>query len=261
MKKTLLIGLFSAMALGAYAQGTISFSSHSGEVFHIYSPQTGNGGAPLYGDSTGKALTGGTGGVDALYAEGASTASSFTSVDYYAAGSVLLGGTSGTGPASTPYAGINYTYGNDFTAELYALAGAGQPASSLLPVTQYQGPMRPTSSSPAAIGAIIPNAISGTDTGIPNTSGGVATVAVACWYNANGTITDLATAKADGVPWGESLPVTLTALGVVTGSPVANPAETLYGIQSFSLTTVPEPSTIALGVLGVCAFLARRRKA
>jgi hypothetical protein len=30
--------------------------------------------------------------------------------------------------------------------------------------------------------------------------------------------------------------------------------------MSFSLTSVPEPSTIALGVIGACAFLARRRK-
>jgi catalase len=41
---------------------------------------------------------------------------------------------------------------------------------------------------------------------------------------------------------------------------LADTADFSSYLQSFNLTAVPEPSTIALGVIGACAFLARRRK-
>ena len=239
MKKTLLIGLCSVMALGAYAQGTVSFNDRQGDAtFHIYTPQAS--GAPIYGN-TASDLPAGT--------------------QIYVNGSVLLGGASGA--AGLP---INYTFGNNFTVQLYAAPNTGNlvPAASLLPVAQYTTFMRQTSQA-AVLGTFItPNLA--TDPGIPNTDGqggntvGSATVAVACWYNAGGTITSLADAVTAGVPRGESLPVNLTALGGVTGTPVVNPAEDLVGVQSFSLQSIPEPSVIALGVMGACAFLARRKK-
>ena len=40
----------------------------------------------------------------------------------------------------------------------------------------------------------------------------------------------------------------------------ASPPANLVGITGFSVTAVPEPSTIALGVLGAAALLFRRRK-
>ena len=174
----------------------------------------------------------------------------------------LLGGASG--PAGGPFTAgsVVYTYGNQFTAALYAAPGAGDSISSLLLVPQYEGVMRQTSLSegPEVLGTFIPNAISGTDPGIPNTpvASPIATVAVAAWYNDGGTITTLAQAEADGVPYGESLPVTITGLGESGASPPVT-APNLVGVQSFSLVTVPEPSTIALGLMGVCGFLARRR--
>jgi len=58
---------------------------------------------------------------------------------------------------------------------------------------------------------------------------------------------------------GESNPVTVTLGGEVPGSP-ATPAPYLEGLQEFNLFIVPEPSTIALGVLGAAALLLRRRK-
>jgi hypothetical protein len=57
---------------------------------------------------------------------------------------------------------------------------------------------------------------------------------------------------------GESANITLGALG---GTPASGPPLTppnLDGLESF--TVVPEPSTIALGVLGAAALLLRRRK-
>jgi len=239
MKKTLLIGLFSVMALGAYAQGTISFNDRQGDAtFHIYSPQASG------------------------VAQNGSTATDVPAGSFvFGSGSVLIGGSSGA--SGLP---VNYGFGNNFTAQLYAAPGTGDAVSSLLPVTQYVALFRQTPQAVLAGTFITPNLA--TDPGIPNTDGqtgqtvGTATVAVAAWYNAGGTITSLAEAQADNVPWGESLPVNLTALGGVTGTPVPNPAEDLIGIQSFSMVpgTIPEPSTIALCVLGACAFLARRKK-
>jgi len=54
---------------------------------------------------------------------------------------------------------------------------------------------------------------------------------------------------------GESLPVTIT----LTEAP-AIPND-LIGLQGFTLTTVPEPTTLALGAVGLGALLIRRRKA
>ena len=47
--------------------------------------------------------------------------------------------------------------------------------------------------------------------------------------------------------------------GDSTASPPGLPAD-LAGLESFSLTVVPEPGTIALAVLGLAAFFVRRRK-
>ena len=58
---------------------------------------------------------------------------------------------------------------------------------------------------------------------------------------------------------GESAPWTIAALGGVNpGTGAIVPTPDLAGLVSFTL--VPEPSTIALGVLGAAALLYRRRK-
>lgn len=127
MKKTLLIGLFSAMALGAYAQGTVSFNDRQGDAtFHIYTPQAS--GVAIYGNTAADVPAG---------------------TQTYGNGSVLLGGASGA--AGTP---INYTFGNNFTVQLYAAPGTGDAVSSLLPVTQYSTFMRQTSQA-AVLGTFI----------------------------------------------------------------------------------------------------------
>jgi hypothetical protein len=80
--------------------------------------------------------------------------------------------------------------------------------------------------------------------------GTAATVIVRAWQGA-----DYATATVRG----ESAALTISALGGVnpqTGAIVPTPD--LAGLVSFTL--VPEPSTIALGVLGAAALLYRRRK-
>jgi hypothetical protein len=101
------------------------------------------------------------------------------------------------------------------------------------------------------------------DPGIPGTGTAgtaTATLALAAWYSNQGQYPTLASAEGTpGVPYGWSPLFTVGSLGN-TGSPPNTPPN-LTGLQSFSLVTspTPEPGTIALGVMGAAAFLARRR--
>jgi hypothetical protein len=239
MKKTLLTSILSLAAAGAFAQGTVVFNNHVVGTIntHIYAPDTANPGVEFTGNAAND-----TPASSAVYT------------------GVVLGGASGA--AGTP---INYSFGNNFSVQLFASGTLNAPVGSLLPVSQYITTMKT-----GATGAgywVQPSLAS--DPGIPNTPAGggnvgSATVAVAAWYNGGGTITSLSAAQSANVPWGMSPTFNLTSLGepANAGPPVVNstPAENLIGLQSFSLTTVPEPSTIALGVMGISAFLIRRRK-
>jgi hypothetical protein len=252
MKKIILIGLFAAMATGAYAQGTVFFTDRSTGtlVFSIYAPQVGSPNVSVQGNSS--------------TTEGANGTADFPAGSTVYDATSYLGGASGagvglTGPF-TPGSAI-YTQGNEFTVALYAAGSTSLlPASALSLVPQYEGTMRQAFN--AGTGTFVANAISGSDPGIPNTPSYSATVAVAAWYNDNGLITSLAQAEADNVPYGETTPVLLAGLGDATSSPPVTPPN-LIGLQSFSLinpSVTPEPGTIALGLVGVCGFLARRRK-
>ena len=85
---------------------------------------------------------------------------------------------------------------------------------------------------------------------------------VRAWDNAGGTITSYAAAVAGGKQAGASTIWQLAATGGL-GNPGASPAvpgPALLGMQPFQLSIVPEPSTIALGLLGAAALFLRRRK-
>jgi hypothetical protein len=278
MKKIAIASLFCLVAAGAYAQGTLIFYNTFGNMdFQIYSPQ-GNG-LVQQGDTAAQIAIDGS---SNLSGDGENT----TPVTY---SGVPIGGSLDASPSSTlPPSSINYAAGNDFTAQIYALA-AGQnsvafsspiPAfSSLSPISQYIENFTTTGGS---ANANLSNVNPPNDPGIPGTgeSGtgrsavalNNAFVAVAAWYNAGGTITSLSQAISDKVPEGNSAVVLVTGLGEPssvetalnngTTTAASQPAVPLY-LESFSLgnpTTTPEPGTIALGVMGVCGFLARRRK-
>jgi hypothetical protein len=91
-------------------------------------------------------------------------------------------------------------------------------------------------------------------TGVP--AGGTATLAVRAY---NGASWDASVGA--GLYRGQSGSFTVSGLGGTppTGGP-ALPSPDLSGLQAFSVTTVPEPATIALGVLGAAALMLRRRK-
>jgi hypothetical protein len=83
-----------------------------------------------------------------------------------------------------------------------------------------------------------------------------ATLAIAAWNTEGGTVSSLGLAQATpGDQWGISA-IATEPVGIAPATPPYLPA----GITSFSLGATPEPSTIALGVIGASAFLMRLRR-
>jgi hypothetical protein len=266
MKNVAIIGLLSLCATGAYAQGTLQFWDNFSDLqFQVYS----QGSNPI-GTQGDTAAQGAISGVSGPYITYTGTP---------------IGGSLDAAPSSTlPPGTINYADGNDFTAQIYASpAGTGSGAipafSSLSPVSQY---ITTFQTSGGSANAFLFQPEPANDPGIPGTgydgsglhsANGIhilnnANVAVAAWYNADGTITSLAQAISDNVPQGESAVVIVNGLGEPSsvenaglgGSHAPSSPPEPYGLESFNIATVPEPGTIALGLVGVCGFLARRKK-
>jgi len=230
MKKTLILAATLAGAVGAFAQGTVNFADGESDVsVLIYAPNPASPTVETTGNSVGDTPSGST---------------------------VYTGGTIGGNSTSTGPTG--YGNGNNFTAQLFGAAGTGLAFSQLSPLTQYtSGFAVKAGGAGQFIGASPANdpGIAGTGTA----SSSSATLSLAAWYNGGGTITSLAAAEAAKVPYGWSTPFSLSNLGG-SGSPPATPPD-LVGLTSFSLvSSVPEPGTITLGLMGAAAFVARRRK-
>lgn len=95
---------------------------------------------------------------------------------------------------------------------------------------------------------------------VTGASGGLETIAIAVWQDTgpDGAANTLAAAQQDGYDWG------ISPLSNITSAPIPSaptPMATASNLNlSFSLgTEVPEPSTVALGVMGVATLLFRRR--
>lgn len=224
MKKTLILGALLAGAVGAQAQGTVNFADTGAYVIHIYAPQAS--GLAVQGNAGNDVPSGSTA---------------------YDAGSAIGGSGAGTG----------YGNGNNVSVELYGLTGTGDSLASVEanPLTQYVGHLGTKSA--AAAGLFIPTG-SGADPGIPNTTASSgATVALAAWWNPANAYPTIGAAQAAGQAYGWSDTANIATLGGF-GTPPGTPPP--IGVTSFSLvTSSPEPSTIALGIMGASAFLARRR--
>lgn len=234
MKKTLTVVALLAGAASGYSQGLISMGDY-GSTFtiQIFNQQSSAAStvSVTYGGYTVKEEQGQSANGN-LFTSGSTV---------YAAGSAL-----GTG----------------YDVELLGAAGTSQPLSSLVeegsvittwytaaggnPATGFSGFWKTTENAPVA------NAAAGT----------AGTVAIAAWVptGALGAASTLAAAQADGYAWGISDAANTANLGGGTTQPPNLPS----GITSFSLglpvTTTPEPSTIALGVIGASAFLMRLRR-
>jgi len=222
MKKSLpILVTLLAGAVGAYAQGTIEFDD--------YAPHVPNDGFQItvwqpQGTGTTPVFGNSSGDVPA----GTQT---YTGVP-------IGGGSTGSGPTG-------YGNGNNYSIEL--LYGVGANATSLSPV-----PGATATFSTAFAGSW--DAGGGVFVTVPGVAyGATGTFQLAAWYNGGGTLT-YAQAAAALDPAGLSNPANITLNG-----PPGVPS-TLNPITSFSLTSVPEPSTIALGVIGASAFLMRLRR-
>lgn len=234
MKKTITAVALLVGAVSGYSQGEINFSGNE------------------------------TGFKQVIYT--ANTLDTVTSVSYGGYTVQERQGSTAAAPetptGSTVYSGSLIT-GTGYDAELLGAAGANDSLSSLLPLLN-------TSSGAAILNFFTGGAPAGTIQGItpvvvPNLpSGGSATIAIAAWNNEGGTVNSLAAAQAYAQAnsvniWGIS-PLANISTTVSPNQPAAMSTASDLNL-SFSLgTATPEPSTIALGVMGVSAFLFRRRK-
>jgi hypothetical protein len=225
MQKSLTIISLLAGAVGVYAQGQIHFDDYvttTGDQFEITVWQPQPGGAQVFGDTSSDAPAG---------------------TQTYS-GVAIGGSATGSGPTG-------YGNGNNYSIELYAAAtsvGVLAPESSLTAVPNALATFNTTGFAgtwDAAGGVVV---------SVPQVAvGATGSFQLQAWYNGGGTLT-YAQDQAGAGPYGSSTEVDIT-LGGATAPPVS-----LNPITSFSLITVPEPSTVALGVIGASAFLMRLRR-
>jgi hypothetical protein len=257
MKKTLVITALAAGVASGYSQGTVNFFDRQADVtIHIYAPQVASPGVETTGNANSAV------GVTADIYDNNGVDANIGNAGLNTGGTtVYTGGAIGNTAAANPTAAglYNYNNGSDYTVELYAAPGINANVTALVPVSQYVS----TIYTSATLGGAFKSVTVNSDPGMPF-SGANATIALVAWYNGGVSPTGLSqaalTAQYAGSPVkGMSLLDNLASLGGTGTPPAATPD--LQGLQSFSLATAtPEPSTIALGVIGASAFLFRRRK-
>jgi len=235
MKKTLTVMTLLAGAVSVYSQGSVSMNDYNaqgnGFKIQVFQPQSQTLGTTVSVNGyTGKEVMG-------------------QSANSYLAH-----------PGTTVYSGQS-TIGAGFDVGLLALDGGG--ASSYAQLSQVAGLTITTWNNNAVADPLDNNYGMWASAAIASIPGGAtsASVAIAAWQatGTKGAATTLLAAQQDGYEWGVSSIQTAT---VATGSQTVGYLPTT--ITSFSLipgsVATPEPSTIALGVIGASALLFRRRK-
>lgn len=228
MKKNLLVAALLVSAVGAFGQGSINFNNRatSGSPAPVVAPIFGvddtDPGKPKQGNPA-----------------------------TYAVAPVPVG--------TQSYRGAPLV-GTGFTIALWGLNTQQPDVAFADPTVQpiSVGTFRVTTN-PSLMGFNQPPAASPL---VPGVAGGTterAKFIVRAWDNRGGTITSwLQVLQDPTIPHGESTIFTVNApLGL---APTITPPN-MQGWESFQLFAVPEPSVIALGILGAgCLFLLRRRK-
>jgi len=221
MKKALLTTLALAVVTGAMAQGTVTFNNN-----------TGSGSTRVY------------------------------EPDPLNPGTQRVGNTGTQNPAGTTvYTGFTLVAGNGYTAQLFAVPGAGIPAGPYgphgAPLTDTFVAGLPTTTFRTGTGAGIVAATTATFANVPKdaanavlqmrvfpTSFGSWATALAAWG-----------ANTPGVYIGASNPFLVSAIGGDVNTP-----PNLTGLLSFSLVAAPEPSSFALAGMGLASLLIFRRR-
>jgi len=237
MKKIAIISLTLGFVVSLFGQGQINFSTKSGSAFSTAAP--GAVFAPVFlPDPAGSAFVQKVGAAPyatAFYPAGTTPTAFRTDGNYTGAGVWATG----TGFTAQLWSGAaNSTQDSDMTNLVATATMRTQTTSSLGGTVNYSG--------------------APTVAGVPG--GSQAAFQLRVWDNQGGTITswaDVLKASNNSVLRGASPVFTAFALQV---APVTPP--NLQGLQSFSLyQVIPEPSVVALGVLGIGALvLFRRRK-
>jgi hypothetical protein len=129
--------------------------------------------------------------------------------------------------------------GTAANAQLYLFAN-GAATTALTPATTFRA--SPAGAAQAYVNPVSPVTVNGV------AAGQQVQVVLRAWEGAS---YDTASIR------GQSTPITITLGGDIPGAPPAVPA-LLTGLAGFSM--IPEPSTMALGLLGAAALLYRRRK-
>jgi hypothetical protein len=190
----------------------------------------------------------------------------FSSYNGYTSGVEYYGNTSNPNGnmGTTVYDPTSGIGGSGFDVQMLAAPGSGDALSTLSamgPITQQWYAASP-GGNPATGFSSFYKATNGVGSvlTVPNTgANGPITLAIAVWNNEGGTINTLLGAQQAGAPWGIS-PTTVSV--PMTGGGIVIPPFIPDTIPDFSIgaALVPEPSTIALGVIGASALLLRRRK-
>lgn len=162
-------------------------------------------------------------------------------------------GTADTPAGTTDWTGFTLLQGSQYMAQLLAANGANAAESSL-----QASQTAPTTFRTTATGAGWVTANTTTLAGVP-ADAATATIRMVAWDNSSGQYATWATAytawQSGLISAGMSPMFNLDKIG---GS--SNPAQNLIGLTSFSIYTVPEPSTMALAGLGAAALLIFRRR-
>jgi hypothetical protein len=164
------------------------------------------------------------------------------------------GGSPGTGVGATPtdgYLGINYQNAGNFTAGLYVSGTQSGLTSAILGGTPVATTSLESGANAGLYNLVAPTYVSGL---APGTT---VWIGIAAWYNGDGA-TSFASSVADGSVQGYVESGSSVALGGGASAPASVAG---LGLTSFDLAAAtPEPSTIALGVVGASAFLMRLRR-
>jgi hypothetical protein len=236
MKKTLVIvSSILVGAVGAYAQGSLNWQDGQNNYdISIYSPSTSNPLAETAGDSAFDIPQGNT-----TYSGG------------------FIGGTTspGTGVGATPasgYLGINYQNAAGFTMGLYVDTSLSALTTDITKGTPAATTSLLSGNNAGLYNNIAPTYVSGL---APGTT---VFIGLAAWYSGSGA-TSYATAVTDSTVEGFVESTSAIPLGGGASAPAGLTG--VPGLTSFSLAgSTPEPSTIALGVVGASAFLMRLRR-